>query len=174
MEQTSTGRRGGGRAARQAARTARAIESVPFLARKLTPFEVLDDEGLSSSSPTPTCSWRRLASRSATFPKRSTYSVTEVVRSLRPVRFPAGLARSLLATAPSKFTQHARNPDHDVVIGDPHVVFAPAYGSPFVRDLEEGRRYATLADFENFARLTHMTRRSITAVGPCASRSTCR
>ncbi len=37
------------------------------------------------------------------------------------------------------------------------MVFAPAYGSPFVRDLENGRRYATIEDFRNFARLTHMT-----------------
>jgi trimethylamine--corrinoid protein Co-methyltransferase len=73
------------------------------------------------------------------------------------VRFPAGLARSLIRKAPSSFTQHARNPAHSVVIGDPHMVFAPAYGSPFVRDLEGGRRYATIADFENFARLTHLT-----------------
>ena len=36
-----------------------------------------------------------------------------------------------MATAPTTFTQHARNPEHDVVIGDPHLVFAPAYGSPF-------------------------------------------
>ena len=36
-------------------------------------------------------------------------------------------------------------------------MFAPAYGSPFVRDLENGRRYATIEDFRNFARLTHMS-----------------
>ena len=45
MEQ-GQGRRSGGRAARQAARTAKAIDSVPFLTRKLKPVEVLDEEGL--------------------------------------------------------------------------------------------------------------------------------
>ena len=35
------------------------------------------------------------------------------------------------------------------------VVFAPAYGSPFVQDLEGGRRYGTLADFENFVKLAY-------------------
>jgi trimethylamine--corrinoid protein Co-methyltransferase len=73
------------------------------------------------------------------------------------VRFPEGLARKVIqASAPATFTQHARNPANNVVIGDPHMVFAPAYGSPFVRDLDGGRRYATLADFSNFARLTYM------------------
>ncbi|MGH8927887.1 MAG: trimethylamine methyltransferase family protein, partial [Acidimicrobiia bacterium] len=74
------------------------------------------------------------------------------------VRFPEGLARKLVtATAPASFIQHARNPVRSVTIGDPHLVFAPAYGSPFVRDVEHGRRYATIEDFRNFARLTHMT-----------------
>ena len=36
-------------------------------------------------------------------------------------------------------------------------VFAPAYGSPFVRDLDNGRRYGTIEDFRNFVKLTYMT-----------------
>ena len=71
------------------------------------------------------------------------------------VRFDPGLVGSLCATAPSEFTQHARNPAHDVQIGGNHVVFAPAYGSPFVYDTEGGRRYASLADFENFVKLAY-------------------
>ena len=35
------------------------------------------------------------------------------------------------------------------------MVLAPAYGSPFVQDLEGGRRYGTLADFENFVKLAY-------------------
>jgi trimethylamine:corrinoid methyltransferase-like protein len=49
------------------------------------------------------------------------------------VRFEPGHLRELVSTAPSEFTQHARNPDKSVVIGGDAVVFAPAYGSPFVR-----------------------------------------
>ncbi len=158
MEQTTPGRRGGGRAARQAARTARAVESVPFLTRKLAPVEVLDEEGLSLIEANADTLLERVGIEVGNFPealdifREGGCDVTDT-----RVRFPAGLARSLLSTAPRTFTQHARNPAHDVVIGDPHLVFAPAYGSPFVRDLEGGRRYATLQDFENFARLTHMT-----------------
>jgi trimethylamine--corrinoid protein Co-methyltransferase len=73
------------------------------------------------------------------------------------VRFPRGMCRQLVqATAPSSFTQHARNPANSVVIGGKNTVFAPAYGSPFVRDLDNGRRYATIEDFRNFVKLTYM------------------
>ena len=34
------------------------------------------------------------------------------------------------------------------------MVFAPNYGSPFVRDLDGGRRYGTIEDFRNFVKLT--------------------
>ncbi|MGB7805011.1 MAG: trimethylamine methyltransferase family protein, partial [Actinomycetota bacterium] len=72
------------------------------------------------------------------------------------VRFPAGLCRQLVqATAPREFTQHARNPEHSVQIGGNATVFAPAYGSPFVRDVDGGRRYGTIEDFRNFVKLAN-------------------
>jgi trimethylamine--corrinoid protein Co-methyltransferase len=60
-----------------------------------------------------------------------------------------------VSTAPSQFTQVARNPARSVQIGGDATVFAPNYGSPFVHDLDNGRRYATLADFENFVKLAY-------------------
>ncbi|WP_292124992.1 trimethylamine methyltransferase family protein [Mesorhizobium sp.] len=71
------------------------------------------------------------------------------------VRFPRGLLRSILKTAPPVFTQHARNPRRSLKLGGEHVAFGPAYGSPFVRDLEGGRRYGTLADFQNLVKLAY-------------------
>ena len=53
--------------------------------------------------------------------------------------------------------QHARNPAHNVTIGGDATVFAPNYGSPFVHDLDSGRRYATLDDFQNFVKLTYLS-----------------
>ena len=38
-----------------------------------------------------------------------------------------------------------------------HTVFAPNYGSPFVRDLDRGRRYGTIEDFRNFVKLTYLS-----------------
>ena len=72
------------------------------------------------------------------------------------VRFPRGLCRKLCATIPNEFTQHARNPERSVQIGGNNTVFAPVYGPPFVRDLEGGRRYATIEDFQNFVKLAYM------------------
>ena len=69
------------------------------------------------------------------------------------VRFEKGMLQELLQTAPRSFTQHARNPAKSVEIGGRSVVFAPAYGSPFVMDLDKGRRYGTIADFQNFIKL---------------------
>jgi trimethylamine--corrinoid protein Co-methyltransferase len=72
------------------------------------------------------------------------------------VRFPRGMCRELIKTAPSSFTQHARNPERSVTIGGNNTVFAPVYGPPFVRDLDQGRRYATIEDFQNFVKLAYM------------------
>ena len=74
------------------------------------------------------------------------------------VRFPRGMCRQIVqATAPAVYTQHARNPANNVQIGGDATVFAPNYGSPFVHDLDSGRRYATLADFQNFVKLAYMS-----------------
>ncbi|AMY68675.1 putative trimethylamine methyltransferase protein [Frigidibacter mobilis] len=74
------------------------------------------------------------------------------------VRIPRGLARQLCATAPSRIVQHARNPERTVEIGGRSLVLAPVYGPPFVRDAAGGRRYATMADFNNFVKLGYMSK----------------
>ncbi len=72
------------------------------------------------------------------------------------VRFDRGLVRDIITnTTPSSFMQHARNPERSVRLGGDHIVFAPAYGSPFVSDLDRGRRYGTLVDFENIIKLAY-------------------
>lgn len=73
------------------------------------------------------------------------------------VRFPRGLARKIVSeNAPAIYTQHARNPSRSVQIGGDATVFAPNYGSPFAFDLDNGRRYASIEDFQNFVKLTYM------------------
>lgn len=74
------------------------------------------------------------------------------------VRVPPGLARSIVRrSASASFTQYARNPARSVTIGGRCTVLAPAYGSPFVSDLNGGRRYGTLADFQNFVKLAYLS-----------------
>ena len=72
------------------------------------------------------------------------------------IKADAKWVRELCSKAPNQFTQLARNPERSVVIGGTNQVFAPVYGSPFVRDLEGGRRYATYEDFEKLLKLTYM------------------
>ncbi len=69
------------------------------------------------------------------------------------VTFEPGMLREVLKSAPAQFTQAARNPANSVQVGGKGVVFAPAYGSPFVMDLDRGRRFGTLEDFQNFIKL---------------------
>lgn len=71
------------------------------------------------------------------------------------VRFRPGHARELCAAAPSEFKLHGRDPETTVTLGGNGVVLMPGYGSPFVTDLKDGRRYATLADFRNFVKLAY-------------------
>ena len=73
------------------------------------------------------------------------------------LRFDRGLVRALCATAPSTYTMYARNPERNIEFGGNNLILAPAYGSPFVSDLNGGRRYGTIADFQNFIKLTYMT-----------------
>ncbi len=71
----------------------------------------------------------------------------------------AGCAGQIVqATAPRLFTQRARNPKRERrQIGDPYMVLVPTYGSPFIHNLDDGRRYATIEDFRNFVKLTYMS-----------------
>ena len=72
------------------------------------------------------------------------------------VRFEPGFLKAIIAeSAPQSFIQHARNHERSVPIGQDNVVFAPAYGAPFVHDMDGGRRYGTLTDFENLVKLTY-------------------
>lgn len=154
------GRRGGGRAARQAARAQHAAEGkVPFLTRKLAPYELVSEEGLALIEHNADVLLQEVGIEFHDDPDalRLFRDAGADVQGTR-VRFPMGLARSIVkATAPATFTQHARNPAHSVVMGGMNTVFAPAYGSPFVHDLDGGRRYGTIEDFRNFVKLAYMS-----------------
>ncbi|CAN5511621.1 trimethylamine methyltransferase family protein [soil metagenome] len=69
------------------------------------------------------------------------------------VRFDPDLIASLIAHAPSEFTLHARNPDHDLRIGGDSVAFAAVASPPYVSDAAGGRREGNRRDFESLLRL---------------------
>jgi trimethylamine--corrinoid protein Co-methyltransferase len=159
MAESARRARGGGGAARRAARTAVSFETARYIERNIPNFEVLTEEALQiiehnadtvleeigvnfPDNPDALALWRDAGAD---------------VQGER-VRIPRGLARKLCATAPSTITQVARNRDRDVVIGGKSLVLAPVYGPPFVRDAAGGRRYATMADFEKFVKLGYMSK----------------
>ncbi len=154
---TEPRRRSGGRAARQAARMQAHVERVPFLTRALQPVEVLSEEGLATLEDNAERILEEVGIEFHDAPDAlELFDVAGAdVRGER-VRFPRGLCRSLVqATAPASFTQVARNRTNDVIFGGQGTIFAPAYGSPFVRDLDGGRRYGTIEDFRNFVKLAY-------------------
>ncbi len=69
------------------------------------------------------------------------------------VRFDPDLVMEWVTKAPSSFRLHARNPDHDVVVGGHHVAFCSVASAPNSSDLDGGRRPGNMADYENFLRL---------------------
>ncbi|TKZ20523.1 trimethylamine methyltransferase [Shimia litoralis] len=132
---------------------------VPFITRGVPTYDLLSDESLQKIED---AADRILAEIGIEFRedpeavrlfKAAGATVTEISAEAWNLKFEPGLIRSLLQTAPARFTQHARNPANSVDIGGDAMVFAPAYGSPFVMDLDKGRRYGTIQDFENFVKL---------------------
>ena len=150
--------RGGGGAARRAERSAVHFETAKFIERNIPNLEILNEEALSIieanaevileeigvnfvENPAALDLWRQAGAD---------------VRGER-VRIPKGLARQLCKTAPASYVQHARNPERNVTVGGRNLVLAPVYGPPFVRD-ENGRRYATMDDFNKFVKLGYMSK----------------
>lgn len=152
------GRRGGGGAeARRDARRGGGMESYDFIQRTMKPFEVLTDEGAELIEANADLILEEIG-----IEFRDDAEALQMWRDAgadvqgERVRFPKGLCRDLIKTAPKQFTQHARNPARSVEIGGNNTVFAPVYGPPFVRDLDGERRYATIEDFRNFVKLAYM------------------
>lgn len=151
-------RRGGGGAARRAERTSGRIELAPVITRRIPDYELLDEDALLLIEANADRVLERIG---VAFPDNpgalALWREAGADVTGNRVRMPPGLARTLCATAPATFTQIARNRERDVAIGGRDLVLAPVYGPPFVRDAG-GRRYATMADFERFVRLGHMSR----------------
>ena len=150
--------RGGGGAARRAERTAVRIATAKYIEREIPVTELLSEEVLQIIERNAETVLEEIGVNFVDSPEalERWKSVGASIDGER-VRIPRGLARKLCATAPSKFTQHARNPEKSVEIGGKTLVAAPVYGPPFVRDAEGGRRYATMDDFNKFVKLGYMS-----------------
>ncbi|WP_170341808.1 trimethylamine methyltransferase family protein [Ruegeria arenilitoris] len=156
MTQTATRVRTGGRAARRALRTAPCFDMLPGLTRNIPLCEVMDGSqveridaasmdilenvGVQFRDPIALADWKAAGAK---------------VDDER-VYLDRGLVRELIATLPSDFTYHARDPRKNVRLGGPHAIFVPMTGAPFLRDLDDMRRNPTLDDLAMFHKLSHM------------------
>jgi trimethylamine--corrinoid protein Co-methyltransferase len=158
--QPVTGRRTrGGADARRALRQKPTIVQNPYIVRKIPLVTVLDEEGLSIIERNADTILQEIGIEFRDEPEALELwkKAGADVQGTR-IKFPRGLPRSIIQkSAPREYIQYARNPERNVQIGGNATVFAPVYGPPFVRDLDGGRRYATIADFQNFVKLAYMS-----------------
>ena len=152
-------KRSGGRTARQAARSAPVTQGVPYITRNVPVYDLLDEEGLALIEKNAGTILQEIGVEF-----RGDAEALQIWKDAgadingERVRIPKGLCKKLIQdNAPAEFTQHARNPQRSVRIGGKNTVLVPAYGSPFVLDLDKGRRYATIEDFRNFVKLAYST-----------------
>lgn len=132
---------------------------VPYVVRQIPTYDLLSEDSLDKIEATAERIMAEIGLEFRDDPetvrlfRNAGAKVTEEGAARWRLKFEPGLVRHILRTAPAQFTQHARNPENNVEIGGDNVVFAPSYGSPFVMDLDKGRRYGTIEDFRNFVKL---------------------
>ena len=150
-------RRSGGREARRTARESSSAFSTPYITRQNPVYDILSDEGAEIIENNAETILEEVGINFNNDPEALVIlkDAGADIKGER-VHFPRGMCRTLCATAPSQFTQHARNPEKSVEIGGKNLVFAPVYGPPFIRDLDNERRYATIEDFRNIVKLAYM------------------
>ena len=151
----TTHRRGGGRIGRKALRSA-AVASFPTLVRKIPVYEIVPDEAVELI---------HQASLSLLEEVGCEFRDDEAIAMWRQagadvsgtrVRLDRHLLLDLVSKVPSEFTLNARNPQRSVQVGGKNTIFVPMYGAPYVRDLDNNRRYGTLEDLQNFHKLAYM------------------
>jgi len=149
-------RRGGG-AARRLSRSRTPVSMLPALERGLPWMEpmdesqirrihaasmkILEEVGVDFRDPVAIADWKRAGAR---------------IDGER-VFLDRDLVSELISSIPSNIMLHARNPEKNVELGGGKSIFVPMTGAPFVRDLEDKRRWGTLEDLGNFHKLAHMS-----------------
>ena len=153
---TATGRRSGGREGRRALRAV-PMASFPTLVRNIPVYEIVPDEAVELIHDE---SLKILEEVGCEFRDDEAISMWKAagadVTGTR-VRIDRALLMELVAKVPSEFTLNARNPERTVTIGGKNTVFVPMYGAPYVRDLDNERRYGSLDDLNNFHKLAYMS-----------------
>lgn len=157
VQPTKTRSRAGGRSARRTLRATRDFAMLSGLTNRLPLCEVMDgaqvelidnasmdileNVGVIFRDEIALADWRKVGAK----------VVGERVHLDR------GLIREFIASIPSDFTYHARNPANNVRLGGRQSVFVPMTGAPYLRDLDDVRRNPMLDDLAMFHKLSHMS-----------------
>ncbi len=149
--------RSGGRSARQALRSAPDFGMLPALKRNLPLCEPMDPDQIARID---AASMDILEEIGVVF--RDDIALADWRRAGADVRgdrvhLDRGLVRELIASIPSSWAYRARNPDRNLPFGGPHSIFVPMTGAPFLRDLDDVRRWPAMADLNMFHKLAHMS-----------------
>ncbi len=129
----------------------------PYLTRALPPYDLLDDEGLDRIEQHADTILSEFGIEIRGDPEAlSLFRQAGAECKGERLKFAPGLVKHLVQrSAPAEFVHTARNPARSVRVGGAHTALVPAYGPPFVRDLERGRRYGSIEDFRNFVKLAY-------------------
>lgn len=148
-------RRAGGREGRRALRSA-PIAAFPTLVRNIPVYNIVPDEAVELINEE---SLRILEDVGCEFRDDEAIAMWReagaTVKGTR-VHIDRALLLDLVAKVPPEFTLNARNPARTVKVGGNNTIFVPMYGAPYVRDLDNKRRYGSLEDLNNFHKLAYM------------------
>ncbi len=106
-----------------------------------TSMDILENVGVVFRDPQAIADWKRVGAD---------------IRDGDRIHLDREMVSELISTIPSEITYHARDPEKNVRIGDRNAMFIPMAGAPYLRDLEDRRRTATLDDLAMFHKLAHM------------------
>lgn len=150
------------RARRREARRAAGHEATPrqgvqALLNKLPPAEVLSPDGIELIHQASMRLLKEVGILVLDYPPaRATFAENGATLDGDLVKIDEDTLLHFVRQAPPTFTQLARNPANHLEFGGRNLILAPVYGPPFIWSHDSGRRRATLADFQNFAKLSYM------------------
>ena len=149
-------RRGGGREGRRALRAA-PMASFPTLVREIPVYNLVPDEAVELIHEESLKILEEVGCEFRDDEAVATWKAAGADVSGTRVRIERALLMELVSKVPPEFTLNARNPARSVKVGGKNTVFVPMYGAPYVRDLDNNRRYGSLEDLNNFHRLAYMS-----------------
>ncbi len=152
----ATGRRAGGREGRRILRSA-PVTSFPTLVRNIPVYQMVPDEAVELIHQESLAILEEVGCEFRDAEAISMWRAAGAKVEGTRVHIDRALLMNLIAKVPAQFTLNARNPQRTVQIGGNNTVFVPMYGAPYVRDLDNKRRYGSLADLNNFHKLAYMS-----------------